>query len=97
LLPELPRPGTSNTSTTPAASHAADGVIGTTQAQSHSVSNNNPKYASSNVQHAPSPATSTGKTSEVNAVQSTPTDATHFDTSIARGQIFQMDCHTPGV
>jgi hypothetical protein len=32
LLPKLPRPGTSNTSTPPATSHAADGVIGTTQA-----------------------------------------------------------------
>jgi hypothetical protein len=29
LLPDAPRPSTSTTSTTPAASHAADGVIGT--------------------------------------------------------------------
>jgi hypothetical protein len=28
LLPDLPHPNTSSTSTTPAASHAADGVIG---------------------------------------------------------------------
>jgi hypothetical protein len=72
LLPDLPRPNTSSTSTTPAASHAADGVIGTAQAQSHSVSSTNPKSSSSNVQNAPSPATPTGKTSEVNVVQSTP-------------------------
>jgi hypothetical protein len=72
LLPDLPRPNTSNTSTTPAASHAVDGVIGTAQAQSHSASSTNPKYASSNVQNAPSSTTPTGKTSEVNVVQSTP-------------------------
>jgi hypothetical protein len=73
LLPELPRLGTSSTSTTPAASHAVDGVIGSAQAQSHSVSSSNPKSATSNVQNAPPPATSAGKTSEVNVVQSTPT------------------------
>jgi hypothetical protein len=72
LLPDLPRPSTSTTSTTPAASHAADGVINTFQAQPHSASSTNPKLASSNVQNAPSPAPPTGKTSEVNAVQSTP-------------------------
>jgi hypothetical protein len=49
LLPELPCPSTSTTSTTPAASHAADGVIGTFQAQPHSASRKNPKPASSNV------------------------------------------------
>jgi hypothetical protein len=67
LLPELPHPGTSSTSTTPAASHAADGVIGTAHVHSHSVSSTTPKSTSSNVQNAPSLATSTGKTSEVNA------------------------------
>jgi hypothetical protein len=72
LLPELPRPGTSNTSTAPAASHVPDGVICTAQAHSHSVSRTTPKFASSNVQNAPSPTTPTGKTSEVNDVQSTP-------------------------
>jgi hypothetical protein len=72
LLPELPRPNSSITSTTLAASHVADGVIGTTQAQSHSASSTNPKSASSNVQNALSPATPTGKNSEVNVVQSTP-------------------------
>jgi hypothetical protein len=72
LLPDLPHPSTSTTSTTPAASHAADGVIGTFQAQPHSTSSTNPKPASSNVQNAPSPAPPAGKTSEVNAVQSTP-------------------------
>jgi hypothetical protein len=72
FLPELPHPGTSSTSTTPTASHAASGVIGTAQARSHSVSSTTPKSTSSNVQNAPSPATPTGKTYEVNAVQSTP-------------------------
>jgi hypothetical protein len=74
FLPELPRPGTSSTSIVPAASHAADGVIGTTHTHSHSVSSTNPKSTSSNVQNAPSPVASTGKTYEVNAVQSTPID-----------------------
>jgi hypothetical protein len=73
LLPDLPRPGTSTTSITPAASHAADGVIGSTHSHSHSVSTTTPKSNSSNVQSAPSPATPTGKTSKVNVVQSTPT------------------------
>jgi hypothetical protein len=72
LLPDLPRPNTSSTSTTPATSHAVDGVIGTTQAQSHSVSGATPKSTSFNVKNASSPATPTRKTSEVNVVQSTP-------------------------
>jgi hypothetical protein len=72
LLPDLPRPNTSNTSTTPVASHATDGVIGSSQAQPHSASRTNPKSTSSNVKNAPSPAPPTEKTSEVNAVQSTP-------------------------
>jgi hypothetical protein len=72
LLPDLPRPSTSTTSTTPAASHVVDGVIGTFQAQPHSASSTNPKPTSSNVQNAPSLAPPTGKTSEVNAVQSSP-------------------------
>jgi hypothetical protein len=71
FLPELPHPGTSITSTTPATSHAADGVIGTAHVHSHSVSSTTPKSTSSNFQNAPSLATSTGKTSEVNVVQST--------------------------
>jgi hypothetical protein len=73
LLPDLPRPGTSSTSTAPVASHAADGVIGNTQAHSHSMSTTTPKSNSSNVQNAPSPAPPAGKTSEVNVVQTTPT------------------------
>jgi hypothetical protein len=72
LLTNLPRPSTSATSTTLAASHAVDGVIGTFQAQAHSTSSTNPKPASSNVQNSSSPSPPTGKTSEVNAVQSTP-------------------------
>jgi hypothetical protein len=63
------------TSTTPTASHATDGVIGTFHAQPHSTqaSTTNPKSVASNVQHAPYPTPLTGKTSEVNSVQSTPT------------------------
>ena len=73
LLPELPHPGTSSTSTAPAVLHAVDGVIGTAHVHSHSVSSTTPKSTSSNVQNSPSPATSTGKNSEVDVVQSTPT------------------------
>jgi hypothetical protein len=76
LLPDTPHPSTSATSTTPAASHAVDGVIGTFHAQPQFVqtSSNNPKSISSNVQNALSPTPPTGKTSEVNSVQSTSTD-----------------------
>jgi hypothetical protein len=70
LLPDLPRPGTSTTSTAPTASHVADGVIGSTHSHSHSVSTTTPKSNSSNVQSALSSAPPTGKTSEVNVVQS---------------------------
>jgi hypothetical protein len=84
LLPDLPHPNTSNTSTAPAASHATDGVIGTSQAQSNSVSSTNPKSASSNVQNVPSPATPTGKTSEVNVVQCTPAEKTNLKKGEAR-------------
>jgi hypothetical protein len=75
-LPDAPHPSTSSTSTTPAASHAADGVIGTFHAQLHSTqtSSNKPKPISSNVQNAPSPTPPTSKTYEVNSVQSTPAD-----------------------
>jgi hypothetical protein len=73
LLPDLPRPGSSIISTTPAASHVADGVIGSTHSHSHSVSTTTLKSNSSNVQSALSPTPPTGKTSEVNTVQSTPT------------------------
>jgi hypothetical protein len=76
LLSDLPRPGTSTTSTTPAASHAADGVIGSTHSHSHSMSAPTPKSNSYNVQSAPSPAPSAGKTSEVNVVQTTPAGKT---------------------
>jgi len=76
LLPDLPRPGTSTTSTAPAASHAADGVIGSTHSHSHSVSTTTPKSNSSNVQSALSPAPPAGKTSEVNVVQTTPAGKT---------------------
>jgi hypothetical protein len=71
LLPELCRPGTSTSSAPPVVSHAADGVIGSNHSQSHTVSTTTPKSTSSNVQSAPSPAPTLGKTSEVNVVQST--------------------------
>jgi hypothetical protein len=73
LLPDLPHPSTSTTSTTPTTSHAVDRVIDTFQAQPHSTSRTNPKPASSNVQNSSSLTPPIGKTSEVNAVQSTPT------------------------
>jgi hypothetical protein len=76
LLPNLPHPGTSTSSAPPVASHAADGVIGSTHIQSHTVSTTTPKSTSSNVQNAPSPAPPPGKTSEVNVVQSTPAGKT---------------------
>ena len=53
LLPELPRPNTSNTSTALAASQEVDGVIGTAHTHSHYVSTTTPKSNSSNVQNAP--------------------------------------------
>jgi hypothetical protein len=73
LLPDLPRPGTSSTSTAPATLHAVDSVISTAHTHSHSVSSTTPKSNSSNVQNGPSPAPPAGKTSEVNVVQSMPT------------------------
>jgi hypothetical protein len=73
LLPNLPHPSTSNTSTTPASSHAVDGVIGSPYSHSHSVSTATPKSNSPNVQNASSPAPPTGKTFEVNVVQYTST------------------------
>jgi hypothetical protein len=76
LLPDLPRPGTSTSSAPPVASHAADGVIGSTHSQSHTVSLTTPKSTSSNVQSAPSPAPPPGKTSEVNVVQTAPAGKT---------------------
>jgi hypothetical protein len=78
LLPDLPHPGTSTTSTAPAASHAVDGVIGSTHSHSHSMSTTTPKSNSSNVQSALSPAPPAGKASEVNVVQSTPASKTKF-------------------
>jgi hypothetical protein len=71
LLPDLPHPGTSTPSAPLVASHAADGVIGSTHIHSHSVSTTTPKSNSSNVKSAPSPTPPPGKTSEVNVVQTT--------------------------
>jgi hypothetical protein len=75
LLPDAPRPYTTTISTTPVASHVVDGVIGTFYAQNKSAhaSHTNPKSHASYVQTALTPTPLTGKTSEVNVVQSTPT------------------------
>jgi hypothetical protein len=63
LLPDAPRPYTTATSTTPAASHVTDGVIGTfhAQPQSTQASSTNPKSIASNVQNAPTLTPSIGK------------------------------------
>jgi hypothetical protein len=60
LLPDSPHPSTTATSTTPATSHAADGVIGTfhTQPQNTQASPTKPKSNSYNVQNALSPSSS---------------------------------------
>ena len=74
-LPDTPRPSTTATSTTLVSSHVDDSLIGTFDARPHSVqaSSNNHKSVASNVQNSLSPTPPTGKTSEVNSVQSTPT------------------------
>jgi hypothetical protein len=74
LLPDAPHPSTTATSTTPAASHSTDGVIGTfhAQPQNTQASPTKPKSNTSNVQNASSPTPPADKTSEVNSVQSTP-------------------------
>jgi hypothetical protein len=76
LIPNAPRPSMNPTPTPPVASHAADGVIGTfhTETQSKKSSHTNPKSTTSTVQNNPNPNPSSGKTSDVNSVQTTPTD-----------------------
>jgi hypothetical protein len=76
FLPNAPHPSTTTTSTTIAASHVVDGVIGTfhTDTKSMFSTHTNPKSTSYNVQGALTPTPSTSKTYEVNSVQSTPTD-----------------------
>jgi hypothetical protein len=73
LLPDAPHCYTTSTSTTPATSHAADGMIGTfhDQPKNMQASPTNPKSNASNVQNSPSPTPLVDKTSEVNSVQST--------------------------
>jgi hypothetical protein len=73
LVPDTPRPSTNPTPTPLTTSHDVDGVIDIFHAQTQSAhaGHTNPKYNNSNVQNTPTP--STGKTSEVNSVQSTPT------------------------
>jgi hypothetical protein len=70
LLPDAPRPSTTATSTTSAASHVVDGVIGTFHADTKSTSttHTNPKSPASNVQGSLNPTPSTDKTSEVNSI-----------------------------
>jgi hypothetical protein len=74
LLLDAPHPSTTTMSTTPAASHVADGVIDTfyAQPQSMQASPTNPKSNASNVQNDPTHTSSIDKTSKVNSVQSTP-------------------------
>jgi hypothetical protein len=75
LIPDTPRPPTNPTPTPPTNSHATDGVISTFHAETQFAHANrtNPKSTASNVKNTPTPTPSTGKTSEVNSVQSTPT------------------------
>jgi hypothetical protein len=75
LIPDAPLRSTNPTPTHPIASHAANGVIGTfhVETQSLQASHTNPKSNNSNVQNTPTLTPSSGKTSEVNSVQSTST------------------------
>jgi hypothetical protein len=74
MMSGTPLPSTNPTPTPPVASHVVDGVIGTfhVETQSTHVGHTNPNSTTSNVQNTPTP-TPSGKTSEVNSVQSTPT------------------------
>jgi hypothetical protein len=74
LIPDAPRPSTNPTPKPPVASHVVDGVIGTFHAETQSshASHTNPKSNNSNAQNTPTPTPSTGKTVEVNYVQSMP-------------------------
>jgi hypothetical protein len=76
LIPDSPSPSTNSTPTPPVASLATDGMIVTfhVETQSKEVSHTNPKSTISNVQNAPNPTPSLGKTFEVGFVQYTPTD-----------------------
>jgi hypothetical protein len=76
LIPDAPHPFTNPTPTPPATSHVVDGVIGTfhVETQSSHSSHTNPKSNNSNAQNTPTP--STGKTAQVNFVQSTHAEKT---------------------
>ena len=76
LISDAPRPPKNPTPTPPVASHVVDGMIGTFHAETQSTqaSHTNPKSTTVNVQSTPTPTPSFGKTSEVNSVQSTPTE-----------------------
>jgi hypothetical protein len=73
---DAPHPSTNPTPTPPVASHVVDYVIRTFHAttQSKQSSHSNPKYTTANVKNVTPQTPSPGKTSEVNTVQSTPTD-----------------------
>ena len=75
MIPNAPRPSTNPTPTPPIASHVVDGVNDTFHAKTQSThaSHTNPKSNNSNAQNTPTPTPSTGKTHEVNYVQSAPT------------------------
>jgi hypothetical protein len=76
LILDAPRPSTNLTPTPPVASHTIDGVIGTfhDETQSKQASHSNPRSTTSNVQNDTPSTPSLDKTSEVNTVQSTPTN-----------------------
>jgi hypothetical protein len=75
LIRDAPRPSTNPTPTPPTTCHVVDGVIGTfhDEMQSTHVGHTNPKSNHYNVHNTPTPNPPSGKTVEVNSVQSTPT------------------------
>jgi hypothetical protein len=76
LIPDAPHPSTNPTPTPRVDSHIVDGVIGTFHAetQSKQASHSNPNSTTANVQNVTPTTPSPNKTSEVNTIQSTPTD-----------------------
>jgi hypothetical protein len=75
LILNSPCPSMNPTLTPPVAFHVVDDVIGTFCAETRSKKSNhsNPKSTTPNVQNNPPSTPSSGKTSELNSVQSTPT------------------------
>jgi hypothetical protein len=74
LLSDTPHPSTNPTPTPLVASHVVDSVIGTfhDEIQSTHVGHTNSNSIASNVKNTPTP-TPSGKTSEINSIQYTPT------------------------